>query len=258
LKTLALTSPLTSGAHVRAVQRTLQTGGILHTDFLRSAVDGAFGPATGRACVRAKYRLGYPEKDLQPTYGDKLNSLLTGAKPLPQTYKLRAAARAKQAATKPPMRLQALAYLSAHIGETEKPAGSNRIPWASDWYGIAGPWCAMAVTRAYFEAGSKVFVRGSRYAYCPFIYEDAKYGRNGLALTTDPQPGDVVLYDWDGAGVSDHVGLFAEWVDKSDGIFRAIEGNTSADDKGSQSNGGMVARRARSSRLVQAFVRVGR
>lgn len=254
MKTLALTSPLMRGPDVVAAQTMLLSGGILNTDLLRGAVDGEFGPVSARASVRAKYWLGYPEAELQPIYGDKLHGLLAGKKTWPATYKTRAAARRK-AAAQTPMRVKALKWLTAKIGEKEDPPRSNRITWASVWYGIIGPWCAMAVTRAYVEAGSKAFVKGSRYAYCPFIYHDARYGLNGLQIVTDPEPGDLALYDWEGGGVADHVGLFEAWVDRTDGIFHAIEGNTAV---GNDSNGGEVMRRSRTRRQVQAFVRVGR
>lgn len=253
LKTLALTSPLTVGPDVIAAQQLLKSGGILQTDLLRGPVDGHFGPATGRACIRAKYRLGYPEDELDPIYGDKLHGFLGGAV-RPITYMRRAKART-DAATAQPRRVKALAWLTGHLGDKENPAGSNRVVWASEWYGIIGPWCAMGVTRAYYETGSKAFVKGSRYAYCPFIYHDARYGANGLQIVADPLPGDLVLYDWQGNGVADHVGLFEKWADKRDGIFNAIEGNTAI---GNDSNGGEVMRRSRTRKQVQAFVRVGR
>ena len=41
---------------------------------------------------------------------------------------------------------------------------------------------------------------------------------------SDPQPGDVVWFDWDGDGVTDHVGLVKSI--NSDGSIHTIEGNT--------------------------------
>lgn len=253
MKTLALTSPMMVGPDVVAAQTLLKSGGVLNTDLLRGAVDGEFGPLTARACIRAKYWLGYPESELAPIYGDKLNGYLKGTA-RPATYLARAKARLIAGAGTP-LRLKALSYLTGKLGEKEEPAHSNRVAWASLWYGIVGPWCAMGATRAYVEAGSKAFVKGSRYAYCPFIYHDALYGANNLQITTDPQPGDLALYDWERNGVSDHCGLFEKWVDKTDGIFQAIEANTSLT---SDSNGGEVMRRSRTRRQVQAFVRVGK
>jgi hypothetical protein len=111
----------------------------------------------------------------------------------------------------------------------------------------------MAVTRAYVDAGSKAFARGQRYAYVPYIVHDARAGANGLAITHDPKPGDVVCYDWDGDGVADHTGLFDHWNGGND--FVAVEGNTAL---GNDSNGGQVMERTRHRSNVQAFVHVAR
>jgi len=104
------------------------------------------------------------------------------------------------------------------------------------------------------KAGSKAFVKGQRYAYVPYIVNDARAGTNGLHVTRDPKPGDVVCFDWDG-GVADHVGLFQEWASVSKDAFRTVEGNTS---QGNDSNGGEVMERNRTVAQVEAFVRVGR
>lgn len=151
-----------------------------------------------------------------------------------------------------PIRVKALDALRGKLGTTESPAGSNRC-WASTWYGFVSPWCAMAVTWAYVTSGSKTLVRGARYAYVPYIVADAKAGRNGLRVTTDPEPGDLVCYDWETDGTADHVGLFEGWFDDSRRTFKAIEGNTSL---GNDSNGGAVMRRIRDRRQVAVFVKV--
>ena len=65
-------------------------------------------------------------------------------------------------------------------------------------------------------------------------------------------PGDVVLYDWKGDGVADHVGILLTKPDKS-GMFKAIEGNTSGTNP---SDGGMVAEMTRNTKDVIGFVRV--
>jgi hypothetical protein len=136
------------------------------------------------------------------------------------------------------------------------------VAWASEWYGIIGPWCAMGATRAYVEAGSKAFVRGTRYAYVPYIVRDAAAGENGLTRTFAPRPGDLVCFDWLGDGLFDHV----ELVDKAPSAigvgatFTTLGCNTSFDDAGDQSNGGACASRKRQilSGGRTVFVRVTR
>jgi hypothetical protein len=73
-----------------------------------------------------------------------------------------------------------------------------------------------------------------------------------MAITTNPQPGDLVCFDWEGNGVADHIGLYEKDLPGSE--FQTIEGNTSV---GNNSNGGEVMRRKRNRSQVQAFVHVG-
>jgi hypothetical protein len=151
----------------------------------------------------------------------------------------------------------ALELAISELGYVESPAGSNRTAYGA-WYGLDGqPWCAMFCTWA-FELGaadhdkdSPSFVRGSRYAYCPYIVADARAGRYGLQTTDDPIPGDLAVFDWHGDTVYDHVGIFEKWL-IGGSTFQSIEGNTSYSDN---SNGGEVMRRERD-RSGVVFVRV--
>lgn len=143
------------------------------------------------------------------------------------------------------LRSQALARAVTQIGTKESPPNSNRTKY-TEWYGMTGPWCAMFTTWAYEQAGnSPSFRRGETYAYVPYVVSDARNYRNGLAVTKDPLPGDLVCFDWQNDGVHDHIGLFEKWVDRGRGRFSAIEGNTSSDSHGDQSNGGEVCRKTR-------------
>jgi hypothetical protein len=139
-----------------------------------------------------------------------------------------------------PLRELALDQAISQLGVKESPAGSNVVKY-TDWYGMVGPWCAMFCTWAYETCGdSPSFVKGSRYAYVPYIVADARGGRYGLTVTGTPLPGDLVCYDWSWDGEHDHVGLFEKWT--SGHTFQAIEGNTSTSNN---SNGGEVMRRTR-------------
>lgn len=155
------------------------------------------------------------------------------------------------------VRQAALTRAVSQLGVTEQPPGSNIVEY-SDWYGMVGPWCAMFVSWSY-ELGaadtgrdSPAFVRGERYAYCPYIVADARANRYGLTTTDDPVAGDLCVYDFQGDTVSDHVGIFEKWTGGR--TFDAIEGNTSVD---SDSNGGAVMRRSRDAFSTPVvFVRV--
>jgi hypothetical protein len=149
------------------------------------------------------------------------------------------------------LRLEALDLAATQIGYAETGNNDNKY---GDWYGMNGqPWCAIFCTWAFETSGdSPSFVRGSRYAYVPYIVGDARAGRYGLHTTDSPIPGDLVCYDWDWNGEHDHVGIFEGWAGGSS--FRAVEGNTSSAD---YSNGGMVLRTQRStSGQGTVFVRV--
>jgi len=154
------------------------------------------------------------------------------------------------------IREKALKKAISQIGVKESPSGSNKVRY-TDWYGMVGPWCAMFATWCFELAAqemgkdSPAFVRGSYYAYVPYILSDAKAGRRGLRITSDPQPGDLVIYDWHYDSVPDHIGIFEQGSVYS---FSAVEGNTSTSNN---SNGGEVMRRTRGSGDADIdFVRV--
>jgi len=249
VRTLHLTSPLMHGADVKAAQHKLADN-VFGQNFQSGKVDGQFGETTMRACKRAKYWLGYASPN--GSYGEQLESYLAGKKKLPLAYRRRRARRIKKAKATP-LRVKALNEARTHLGLKELPPSSNHTPF-NVWYGIDhAPWCAMFVSYCYVKAGSKSLMKGKRYSYVPYIVHDGRAGVNGLAVTQQPEPGDLVCYDWDGDGVADHVGLFERWT-SAKGDFVAVEGNTSLSDN---SNGGEVMERDRKRANVEAFVHVG-
>jgi hypothetical protein len=145
-----------------------------------------------------------------------------------------------------------LRMATTQIGVKESPANSNQCKFTA-WYGMIGPWCAMFVTwcDALGDNPSRSFAKGSRYAYVPYVVNDARLGVNGLSITSSPKPGDLVCFDWGWDGEYDHIGVFASG---SASRFDTVEGNTSSSDN---SNGGEVMRRSRSSsEAALVFVRV--
>jgi len=155
------------------------------------------------------------------------------------------------------VREAALDLARTQLGYKESPAGSNQNKYGS-WYGMNGqPWCAMFVTWCFENNGhgpSPSFVKGSKYAYVPYIVQDGRNNKNGLTTVDVDQvkPSDLVCYDWSWDGEYDHIGLFEKWVGPS--TFNAIEGNTSTSNN---SNGGEVMRRTRTlGQQGTVFVRV--
>src|SRR3569832_43362 len=72
---LHLTSPQMSGPDVQNAQRLLHSNRY-GKNYLDSPIDGVFGPATARACKRAKYWLGYAKRDIGGGYGPELRQYL--------------------------------------------------------------------------------------------------------------------------------------------------------------------------------------
>ena len=241
--TLKLTSPNMKRPEVSAAQKILSVMG-----YYTGKIDSIYGEASARATRTAKWEIGYAKKNVNSTFDNTLYKFLTGATKPTLLMKRRAKARAKKN-----MGETALDIGRAFIGLSEQPPGSNKVIF-SNWYGMVGPWCAMFVTYCFVEAKSKAFVKGSRYAYCPYMLNDAKYNRNGLRLITakEAQPGDIVLFDFKKNGVAAHVGILnAMAANKKK--FTSLEGNTSGTNA---ADGGMVALMTRNTSDVIGFVRV--
>lgn len=257
----AVTSPPLTGRGVVQRQQLLKTNWT-HRDFLQGSVDGVFGPETGRACIRAKYWLGYAEASCTPVFGDTLWGYLTKTKPLPAANKKLILQRIA-AAKAMPLRVKAFENALRDVGMTEHPPNSNECAISNRW-GMRGPWCNMSVSEWYIDAGSTAFKLGVDWAYVPAMLAAAEHGQNGLALLRPEfvAQGDPVCFDWDSDGIPDHIGIFDRWIDKQTGRFATVEGNTAM---GNNSNGGTVMRRddrymsevAKYMR-APAFIRVGR
>jgi hypothetical protein len=146
------------------------------------------------------------------------------------------------------------------IGYTESPKNSNMTKYG-EWYDFeskravkanGSKWCAVFVSWVYHKAEikfPKILESDKGFIWCPTLTIRAR--QNGW-VTTKPEEGDIVLFDWNGDGGADHVGLFVRWVQVGK-TFESIEGNTSPS---SQSNGGAVMKRSRSIEQVQHFVQV--
>ena len=139
---------------------------------------------------------------------------------------------------------------AAENGTKESPANSNKTKYGH-WYGLDGvKWCAIFISYVYNKAGHPLEAvdRPRGYQSCQSGYNFWK-GKN--RFTKDPQPGDIVLYDWTGDGMCDHTGIFVKWIDADKTRFQSWEGNTA---QGNDSDGGQVMLRERRRAMVRAFV----
>ena len=277
MRTLFLTTPMMVGEDVAELQRALQQparADLKGVDFLqsRSGVDGVFGEETHRAVYRAKYWLGYAKPDHKAA--QKLIDFLKGVRPpTPGMTVLRVQRLAQTEEEAPGVRK--LREAVKYLGVKERPPKSNEVMFA-DWYDVAGPWCAMFVSFCGAKAGIKAYCRSppGRWAYVPYMVEDARAGRYHYAITHKPVSGDDAAYDFPPKdGVADHVGIVAGEADlrqlAPDDLDRAIrrfgalrgnefwavEGNTMV---GDDSDGGEVMLRKRRNSDVLAFMHPGR
>ena len=120
------------------------------------------------------------------------------------------------------------------------------LGWGS-YYGENGvPYCGMFVSWVFNKAGATA--AGLPGAYTPSMLSAGKKAGKAVA-TKNAKPGDLVYFDWQGDGTTDHVGI----VESNNGSYlTTIEGNTS---DGNSSNGGLVMRRTRKYSTVSGVIR---
>ena len=231
-RTLVLSSPHETGQDVKDDQWLLTgknrfqgTTNPVHP--YKGPIDGDFGEATAHAANRARYVLGYPMSRVNiDKFGAQLRSYLLpltskDAVRLPAAYKLRRlarlkleAARRKKAATPDTPKRRALALALTQVGYRETPVNHTKY---GVWFGFDGvPWCAIFVSYCLSHSGKSIKTA--------LAYQWEYWGRanaNGLSITYNPEPGDIVVYH-EGQG---HTGFFYRWMDRGAGHFQAIEGN---------------------------------
>ena len=141
----------------------------------------------------------------------------------------------------------------SQIGITEYPPDSNNVKYNTEYYGkiVSGnayPWCCVFIWWLFYNAGApELFYGGKKTASCTTLM---KYYRAAGQLVSEPQPGDIVFYQFDKDAYADHAGIIES---VSGSTIIAIEGNTSG--AGSQTSGGAVLRKTRSKSLIMAVAR---
>jgi cell wall-associated NlpC family hydrolase len=139
-------------------------------------------------------------------------------------------------------------------GYTEK--GDNETKYGA-WYGVnKQPWCAIFVSWCYDKAGlvDKIAAETKKgFASCDAgLKWFAKKGK--IVPVGEAQEGDIVFFQFDNDAQPDHVGIVEKNMKRLKAL-KTIEGNTSPNNKGSQSNGGGVYQKKRSYATVMAVVR---
>lgn len=121
------------------------------------------------------------------------------------------------------------------------------------------PWCGAFVHWCCEQAGISIpdsFPTGYTAAYVPAWEAWAKankwwYSSRLKAEEFNPAKGDIVIFDWNGDAVPDHIGIVLSYDGKR--TLKTAEGNTSADN---QSNGNKTAVRTRDWNLCRGFIRL--
>lgn len=126
---------------------------------------------------------------------------------------------------------RALALAQRELGVTESPAGSNDGARIRDYRGSTagavdrpGPWCAYFTSWLAQGAGAPIGPGGTGLGYVPDVERWAQDNGRFYSGRT-PQPGDLVVFQRNGADRPDHIGI-VERIDP-DGRVHTIEGNTS-------------------------------
>lgn len=140
------------------------------------------------------------------------------------------------------------------VGVTEIPDNLTKY---GKWYGMDGqPWCAMFVSWVYKQAGLSKSIAASTskgFASCDLGLKWFSK-KNKLVPVGQAQEGDIVFFQFDTDAQPDHVGIVIKNNTRLKRLV-CIEGNTSPDNKGSQSNGGGVYKKRRSYATVMAVAR---
>jgi len=144
------------------------------------------------------------------------------------------------------------------IGTVEKGGADgksgNIVPFWDWWKAKTGQndqgqsWCACFVSWCFDQVHASLLIAAKApagFIYCPDGVNYFKK-KNQLVDPKTAQPGDIIFFDWTGAGVADHVGIVTE-NHAVNSYLMTIEGNTSAEGAvgASQSNGGGVYSRKR-------------
>lgn len=120
----------------------------------------------------------------------------------------------------------------------------------NDMFAASGvPYCDMFVSWVLSTVGI-----AWRSAYVPGRESEAR-ARGALIDKWDVRPGDAVTFDFDGAGIAQHIGI-VDVPPNSAGILYTIDGNTTWGTGGPQDNGGVVARRERNINDVRYGIRL--
>lgn len=250
---LKVTTPMMKGPDVTRLQDKINDWMADKKLPLRVKEDGEFGPRTLKAAQRVGWLMGLTgdieNNELSEAEQDLIRHPEKRSKEQRERSedRVEAAQKARDAADHGAA--AAIKAAMSFVGHTESPPSSNRSSLIDAWtrYCNLNPpvyWCGcFAGTMVHKYGGAKVIP--SRLVHHQDITNQARAGVNGLEAVpyTAARKGDIVTFTFE------HIALVRE--DGWHGHLKTVEGNTSPGSAGSQSNGGGVFARERSSGILQ-------
>jgi len=134
--------------------------------------------------------------------------------------------------------------------------GTNNDTTFGKWYGLNHqPWCAMFVSWCFAQAGvTKLIAQSPKgFAGCQSM-EVWAIKKKITVPVTDVQAGDILLFDFNKSGKSEHTGI-ALGYNAHTHLIDTIEGNTAGNNAGSQANGDGVYLKHRAPSTVRLVIR---
>lgn len=140
-----------------------------------------------------------------------------------------------------------LKIAASQIGYAER-RGNRTKYWTDLKINQGQPWCGGFTTWCLWKAGYSLSKIKSMVGGNPYhVFSMRAYAKRHGRWKSSPRPGDLVVFSYS------HVGLVEKVFGKHN--IQTIEGNTSGGSRGSQNNGGMVARRRRTS-SISGYIRI--
>ncbi len=138
----------------------------------------------------------------------------------------------------------ALRLARGELGVVESPKGSNRQKYGEwyEWNGVA--WCAIWVSWVLWHSGTPINITTTK-GFASVWLGEVWAKKHGKWKTSNPQPGDIVIYKFSHTGIVESV--------RPDGKVVALEGNTDVAGGGS---GGRVMRQVRATSLIKGYITV--
>ena len=142
-----------------------------------------------------------------------------------------------------------IAQAQGNIGYQEGAKNDNKFA-ATAKHPNHQPWCATFIVACFIKAAAVETIKNSSS-----VIEIAKWAKSKKTLVDliDAKRGDLILMNFTGSKVPEHIGIAAADYDSLHKTILCIEGNTS--DSGSQANGDGVYRKIRSSQFIVAVAR---